>query len=124
MEHRHVATYLAVSEALEAGDLGRLTTHLSDDVEWWDLAAAEPIVGSDAVAQHVAAPAKHPLEREVHDILANDEHLVALIHATALHEDRRVGVSHAEVLHFDDAGRIAKRQIFPADMWTVLDLFT
>ena len=124
MEHPHVATYLAARQSLEAGDAPRLLSHLADEVEWWDLGAQTPVRGHRAVAEHVGTPTTLPLEHEIHDVLVNDEHLVALVHATALRDERRIGVSYAEVLHFDDAGRIAKRQIFPADMWTVADLLT
>ncbi len=82
----------------------------------------KPTIGRSALETRLAADGGIRIENSLHDLFANDEHLVALVHATAQTDDEHLDISYAEVLHFNDAGQIAKRQAFPADIWAALKI--
>ena len=54
---------------------------------------------------------EHIVTADLHDLFANDEHLVALIHAVAERQGSRLEYSAAEVYHLWE-GLITKRQAF------------
>lgn len=113
--HPHTVRYRDAHTALESGDVDGFLDWLAPDVAWWDVGATSPIVGRAEVAAHVLDPGRVPVVEEVHDLLANDEHLVALIHARIEVPEQPFDLSWAEVHHFDDEGRVVKRQAFPSD---------
>ncbi len=102
--------------------MARFLTYLANDVHWWELGAKRPIVGRLELEQHLSGSAGGEVAAEVHDVLTNDEHLVALIHASAVIGTETIDISYAEVLHFDDQGLVTKRQVFPSDIWNTLKL--
>ncbi len=122
MPPSHETRYRTAIEALANGDLHRFLGYLAEDVQWWELGARQPIVGRLALEQHLSTNVVDPVARELHDVLTNEEHLVALIHASAVIGADTVGMSYAEVLHFDDRGLVTKRQVFPSDIWAALEL--
>lgn len=114
-EHPHANAYRRAKQALESGDADGFLDWLAPEVVWWDIGATEPLVGRAQVATHLGRPGSATIVEEIHDLLANDEHLVALIHARVEHGEEAFSLSWAEVHHFDDEGRVAKRQAFPSD---------
>lgn len=108
--------------SLASGDLDRYLDLLADDIEWWELGSREPVVGRAAVATLMAESDHVDVGGELHDVLANDEHLVALVHAHVATPTEELDASYAEVLHFNEDGRVTKRQIVPAGTWSGLSL--
>jgi uncharacterized protein len=53
---------------------------------------------------------------ELHDVIANDEHVVALFTARAGRADRRLEDRIVEVFHIRD-GKAAEVWIYPADLY-------
>ncbi|MDH3463319.1 MAG: hypothetical protein OEM32_06835, partial [Acidimicrobiia bacterium] len=97
--------------------------HLNTEILWWEVDLPEPIVGKTALAKHLAKPSPSTVTTHVHDVLANDEHLVALLHANAETPHGPVDLSVAEVIHFDDKGLMVKRQIFPSNVFTAVSFY-
>lgn len=114
--HPHTEAYREARHALARGDIAGFLEWVAEDVAWWEIGASAPIVGRSVLGAHLAAPSSIRSTEEVHDLLANDEHLVALIHATIERSDENLDLSWAEIHHFDDDGRVAKRQTFPSDI--------
>lgn len=112
--HQNAHTYREATRALAEGDMTQFMSFIDEDVAWWELGSPEPIEGKTALAQLLRL-SHGSVEVNLHDVLANDEHLVALVHSVASLADGDVGFSYAEVLHFHES-RIVKRQIFPADV--------
>lgn len=121
MSHANARSYEAAMRALAAGDVDSYMAFLAEDVQWWDLGSREPVIGKEAVAQLLTSNGLAP-DIEIHDVLANDEHLVALIHFRATRDMEEFDVSHAEVLHFNHGRQVTKRQIFPSNIWSSLKL--
>lgn len=115
-DHPHAHAYLRAKAALESGDVDGFLAWLAPDVAWWDVGSTEPIVGRAKFAAQLRDVGSVSVVEEIHDLLANDEHLVALIHAQVEHAGEAFSLSWAEVHHFDDAGRVTKRQAFPSDI--------
>ena len=97
---------------MTAGDTGPFTALFDDDIEWWDTGSSQPLRGKDRVEARVNQFNEYHTTVELHDLFANDEHLVALIHATARRHDSRLDYSSAEIYHLSAAGLITKRQAF------------
>ncbi len=123
MEHPNASRFRAAHEAMRAGDIQPLVDLLADDVEWWETGAPHPIRGKAAVHDRLQDLAEYHISAELHDLFANEEHLVALIHGAARRGDRRLDYSAAEVYHLTAAGLISKRQAFAHDTRPIADFF-
>ena len=121
-DHANARSYLTARERLGEGDIVGFLVHLDTGIHWWEVDLPEPIVGKRALAEHLAnSPSE--VTTQVHDVLANDEHLVALLHAKAETPQGPVDLSFAEVIHFDDQGLMVKRQVFPSNMFNAISFY-
>ena len=123
IEHSNAVRYREAHQSLTEGDTSSLLQMLADDVEWWSVGAAKPLVGKHAVAAWLGGLSEFEISSELHDLFANDEHLVALIHAKAHRAGADLDYSVAEVCHFDDSGMMTKRQVFAADTEPIRSFF-
>jgi ketosteroid isomerase-like protein len=94
---------------------------LADDVVWHEIGRAEPRRGK---AELRAAMGKRDWEitATVHDILANDDHGIILVDATATRGGRTFKYRTAEICHFRD-GRISERWAFSDDTAAIVEFF-
>ena len=63
------------------------------------------------------------LEVDIHDVLANDDHVVVLSDRRATREDRRVEMRGAGVYHVRD-GKIAEAWLFEWDPYAIDDFMS
>ena len=92
-------------------------------MEWHEIGRAEPLRGKAAlVGSMEAAASDYSIEVEVHDVLADDDHTVALIKATATRGDRTLVYQVAEIYHLRD-GRIIGRWAFSDDTAAITAFF-
>jgi ketosteroid isomerase-like protein len=102
-------------DAFNRGDVEAAAEFLADDVEWHEIGRAEPIVGKAALAaRYGAAIPGWEITAELHDVLANDDHAIALVTATAGMGGRSFTYRTAEIFHIRD-GKIAARWAFSDD---------
>ena len=65
------------------GEIEDYANAIDDDIEWWEIGRDEPIVGKAALMAHMEEQAGlYEIDGSVHDVVANDEHAIALINAT------------------------------------------
>lgn len=124
-DHRHAATYRDAMDMFNEGDPSGLADLIADDVEWWMLGVDEPVQGKAALEQTMAEgmPGWN-IHAELHDVLSNDEHLIALVNATATHADgRSLTYRTAEIHHVDADGKITQRWAFSDDTKAIIDFF-
>lgn len=111
-------------DALNRGDNQAMADMLADDIEWHEIGRAEPIVGKEALgARYMAADAPaYEIRGELHDVLANDDHAIALVTATAQMGGRTLTYRTAEIFHIRD-GKISARWAFSDDTGAINQFF-
>jgi ketosteroid isomerase-like protein len=94
--------------AFGTGDIATLSELFADDVVW-HVGGHSPIgdyMGKEAVLGFFAQLAERAggtFRLDIHDVLANDEHVVALVKATAEREGKSLNDNGAQVFHVQGA---------------------
>ena len=121
------ATIAVIRQALDAfnsGDPQAAAALMDDDIEWHEIGRADAIVGKDALAARFAgAIPEWEISADLHDIIANDEHAIALVTATARMGGRSFTYRTAEIYHVHD-GKITARWAFSDDTARINAFFT
>jgi len=115
-DHPNAAIIRAAGEEIErSGDMMKMMDLLSDDIVWHEIGRAEPIRGKQALMERFAGmPEGASITTETHDIVANDEHCIQLVTATATMGDRSLVYRTAEIYHMRD-GKVTERWAFSDD---------
>jgi uncharacterized protein len=123
-EHPNAALVRKSLESFNEGGIQAMTDLLADDVEWHEIGRAEPIHGKQALAELYAgdAPPDFEIQADIHDVIANDEHTVALVNATAQRAGRTLQYRTAEIMHLRD-GKITERWAFSDDTAAITEFF-
>lgn len=124
-DHRHAAAYREALGRFNAGDPGGFADLMSDDVEYWMIGVDEPVRGRAELEQMMAeSMPSWNITADLHDVISNDDHLIALVSATATHEDgRSLTYRTAEIHHVDADGKITQRWAFSEDPQAIADFF-
>ncbi|MEO8511855.1 MAG: nuclear transport factor 2 family protein [Chloroflexota bacterium] len=124
-DHPNAAKVRAASEEIErSGDMLAQIELLSDDIVWHEIGSDEPIRGKQALAERFGSmPEGASITTKTHDVLANDEHCIALVTATAKMGDRELVYRTAEIYHMRD-GKITERWAFSDDTDRINQFFT
>ena len=109
-------------DAFERGDFERLDELTADDVVWHEIGLAEPKRGKSALRAEMPANVDYEITGTAHDILASDDHAIALVEATATRGGRTLTYRTAEIYHIRD-GRIAERWAFSDDTEAIARFF-
>lgn len=115
-EHPDAALYRRIFDATRDGDVEALEAVLSPEVVWHEAGSDEPIRGREAVLDRLRGMLGAAADLnavELHDVLASDEHTVALVQATIRAGEREVSYPVVEVLHVED-GMVSER-------WSMMD---
>ncbi len=120
-EHPNAGLIRRMHEAFAKGDyIATLTELFSEDIVW-HLPGRGPLAG-DHLGRDAVFAAMREFERlsgrtirtEVHDILASDEHAVALLRATARRGEKRYDALEMDVYHVRD-GKVTEFWSFAED---------
>lgn len=113
-EHPNIAVFRRAYDAFIAGDMDRLAELIASDVVWHvpgaNLISGE-YTGRKAIFgcfNKIFELSQGTYRPQLHDILANDDHTVALLHATARHGGKTLDQDYAFVFHIR-GGQIAER---------------
>ena len=124
-DHPNAALVRRSLEALNSGDVQALMELVDDDVEWHEIGRAEPIRGKAAVAERWGGGGDEPgfdITGDLHDVVANDDHTVALVQATAKRNGRTFTYRTAEIMHIRD-GKVTARWAFSDDTAAINEFF-
>lgn len=121
-EHPNASLYREAFAKLVDKDVDFLIDTLHDDVVWWQIGATEPLRGKAAVAASLDWLRQLDFDVELHDVVANDDHTVALVSATVRLEDFAFSYRTAEILHIE-GGRITERWAFSDDTENIKRFF-
>ena len=115
-DHPNAAAVRAVAERTEqSGDMTSALDMLADDVVWHEIGSDEPIRGKQAVIDRWSGmPEGASITTDTHDVVANDEHCVQLVTATATMGDQQLVYRTAEIYHMKD-GKVTERWAFSDD---------
>jgi hypothetical protein len=115
-DHPNAAIVRAASEEIErTGDLMAILDLLSDDIVWHEIGRDEPTRGKQALMERFAGrPEGGSITTETHDVVANDEHCIQLVTATATMGDQSLVYRTAEIYHMRD-GKVTERWAFSDD---------
>lgn len=121
-EHPNATVVREMSEAMFSGDMEGAASRVADDVVWHEIGRAEPRRGKAELAASMGDWSEFNVTWEAHDLLASDDHVIALGTATATHGDRTLTYRTAEIYHVRD-GQVTERWAFSDDTRAIADFF-
>ncbi|MCH7582300.1 MAG: nuclear transport factor 2 family protein [Acidobacteria bacterium] len=121
-EHPNVAIFRQAMEAFNAGDSAGFVDSLAADVVWHQIDGGT-LNGRDAVMASMSGFADIDFTGEVHDVVANDDHLIGLINAHVKVGDQEISYRTAEIIHMSD-GKITERWAFSDDPQAIVEFFS
>lgn len=119
-DQTNLAAAQAAYAAFGAGDMATLSNLFADDIVWHsggDNILSGDYVGKEAVFGlfgQLAQETGGSFKNEIHDILANGEHGVALVTSTATRGESALNSRAVHVFHMSD-GKLAEFWNFPED---------
>ncbi len=115
-DHPNAVTIRAVAKDVEqSGDMSKSFDMVSDDIVWHEIGSDEPIRGKQALMERFTGmPEGASIKTETHDVVANDEHAIQLVTATATMGGQELVYRTAEIYHMRD-GKVVERWAFSDD---------
>src|SRR5207249_3733867 len=116
--HPNAEVVLATYRAIETGDVESVRDLIAGDVRWQQVGVPDSLVqgrdGALSVMRRLVEASEGTYRIVPHDILANDEHVVALEeHSCVMNGERMTGRSL--VVHHVRDGRIAEAWVYSDD---------
>ena len=118
-DHPNVELFRRTYAAFTSGDFEALSEVFSEETVWHN-PGRNPISGDFVGREATFAAFGKEFELSggtysptVHDILANDEHIVALMHATAERDGKKLDMDYVLIFHVKD-GKLVEGW----DLWT------
>jgi uncharacterized protein len=123
-EHPNAAMARQMTDALSRGDMQALDGFIADDIVWHEIGRSEPRRGKAALRE--AGPGGGTVDFQItgvlHDVVANDDHTIALVEATATRGGKTLKYRTAEIYHVKD-GKIVERWAFSDDTAKITAFF-
>ncbi len=118
-----VAVVRQLMDAFNGGDPEVISALLADDIEWHEIGRTDPIRGKAALAERfMGGLPQWQITVTSHDVLANDEHAVALVTATANMGGKSLTYKTAEIYHVRD-GKVTARWALSDDTAAINEFF-
>jgi ketosteroid isomerase-like protein len=123
-DHPNAAIVRAIADETErTGDMSKAFDNVDDDIVWHEIGRDEPIRGKEALMERMSGmPEGATISTETHDVVANDDHTIQLVTATATMGDRKLVYRTAEIYHMRD-GKITERWAFSDDTARISEFF-
>jgi ketosteroid isomerase-like protein len=123
-EHPNAIAVREMLDTMNAGDMEGAGNWLADDVVWHEIGNPQAIHGKAALAARNmggGAP-DYTITGVCHDVVADDDHTVALVTAHATRGGKTLDYRVAEIYHMKD-GKITERWAFSDDTGAINDFF-
>ena len=122
-EHPNATLTRELLEGFNTGNMEGLIDRLDDNIVWHEIGRAEPIRGKAALgARQSEGEANYTIEGKLHDVVANDDHTIALVEATATRGGETFTYRVAEIYHIKN-GKVTERWAFSDDTKAINDFF-
>lgn len=123
VEHPDVALYRTYIDKLLRGEIDRVAPLLAEDVVWHEPGGADSIVGRQPLLEQMRwVTSALAVGIEVHDVVANDRHVVALIEWRMAAAGRSLVSRQVEIWHVQDE-RVTERWLFVDDFEGLAEFF-
>jgi ketosteroid isomerase-like protein len=123
-EHPNATLVRSVLDGLNSQNFEAMFEFVADDIEWHEIGRDEPIRGREALMARMAEmPPGASITADLHDVVANDDHTIALLTATATMGDQSLTYRVAEIYHIRD-GKLTARWAFSDDTDRINRFFT
>ena len=108
--------------AFKSGDMATLNELFTDDVVWHaagrnqlagDFRGKEAVLG---LFQKTFELTGGTFKLDIHDVLANDTHVVVLVHSTAEREGKTLDDNSVQVFHVSQ-GKVSEQWLQPGDVY-------
>lgn len=114
-EHPNAAMVRRMGESMGRGDMQMLEEMLADDVIWHEIGRPDPVRGKQALRERMmGSDVDYEITFTLHDVVANDDHTIAIGNASATRRGKTFDYRTAEIYHIRD-GRIVERWAFSDD---------
>jgi ketosteroid isomerase-like protein len=129
-EHPNVALVRRAMQAMNEQDMSKaqqemalVDEFMADDIVWHEIGRAEPRRGKGELRAAMMEGARDwTIGYELHDVVANDDHAIALGTATATRGDQILVYRTAEIFHIRD-GKATERWAFSDDTAAIIAFF-
>lgn len=121
-EHPNAAMIRWALETIRTGDVEAVKAIWADDIEWHEIGREEPIRTKAELFAYLAEDSLIETDWEIHDVVGNDEHVVALTSGTASRDGRTMEYRVARVYHLRD-GKVTARWELSDDTQRIADFF-
>ena len=127
-EHPNVARIRNIYAAVANGDLAALNDVFAEDLVWHDSGRNQlsgDYRGREAVFEFfgkVMEATEGSFHLDLHSVLADDEHGVALVTISASRGGRSIKVNAADVMHLRD-GKVSEVWAIPTDQYAFDEVF-
>jgi ketosteroid isomerase-like protein len=129
-EHPNVALVRRAMQAMNEMDMSKadeemavVDAFMADDIVWHEIGRAEPRRGKKALRATMSEFSDTTIQYDLHDVVANDEHAIALGTATATRNGKTLEYRTAEIFHIRD-GRAVERWAFSDDTAEIIAFFS
>ncbi len=128
-EHPNVALVRRAMQAMNEMDMSRadqemaiVEAFMADDIVWHEIGRDEPRRGKDELRATMSTMSDVTIKYELHDVVANDDHAIALGTATATRNGKTLIYRTAEIFHIRD-GKATERWAFSDDTSAIVAFF-
>lgn len=123
-DHPNATWFREMSAKVDAGDFQAMMDSLDDNVVWHEIGSDQPLRGKGAVTQRWTSGELGDMKFEgsTHDVVANDDHTIALVETTVTRGDKSLTYRTAEIMHVRD-GKITERWAFSDDTGRINEFF-
>ena len=129
-EHPNVALVRRAMQAINEQDMSKaqqemavVDAFMADDIIWHEIGRAEPRRGKNELRAAMMEGARDwTITYALHDVIANDDHAIALGTASAARGDKTITYRTAEIFHIRD-GKAVERWAFSDDTAAIVAFF-
>jgi ketosteroid isomerase-like protein len=112
-----------IRERFGVGDLTEMAEWLADDVVWHQI-GADTLHGKQSVIDSMSGVQNVDFSMNLHDVVGNDDHTIALMEVSINTEDQNFNYRTAEIYHINQDGKITERWAFSDDTQAITEFFS
>lgn len=121
-DHPNAAKVREAMEGFNRGDMGAWFDLVADDVVWHEI-GGRTLQGKPALEESMSGIEDVELSANLHDVVANDDHVVALVEANVKADGEEISYRTAELYHMSE-GKITERWSMAEDTQAITDFFS